>query len=370
MLKNVKFETSVYDYSKLVKTDKPQIVLVGKSNVGKSSFINAIANQKKLAKVGQTPGKTRSINYYNVNDEFYIVDLPGYGYSTMSEAEKISVEEGFLQFLNTLRHPIQIYTQTRTINISDSISNYTTKLEETKKELDVKQATYTRLLRTENYNEKQAESLSRDIIRLKNLYEYGNDVIENIQKTSQNKNVLRKHYYIVIPYYSAELAGELLDEEERKSMIFSELYTRAQSLIRTLSACSVKSRVLNSNELVELLYIAYNRDESDVYSVSKAIRAGYNELYATAPDVLDKKMKALDEKIEKEALNLAMETINVVREEKERKIKKKEKNFEELVKKMATDMLKENQKYVGREVTEKAIKKIKDTEEGGEEDHE
>lgn len=93
MLKNVKFETSVYDYSKLIKTDMPQIVLVGKSNVGKSSFINAISNQKKLAKVGQTPGKTRSINYYNVNNEFYIVDLPGYGYSTMSEGEKNKINK-------------------------------------------------------------------------------------------------------------------------------------------------------------------------------------------------------------------------------------------------------------------------------------
>lgn len=93
MLKNVNFETSVYDYSKLLKTDKAQVVLVGKSNVGKSSFINAISNQKKLAKVGQTPGKTRSINYYNVNNEFYIVDLPGYGYSTMSESEKIKINK-------------------------------------------------------------------------------------------------------------------------------------------------------------------------------------------------------------------------------------------------------------------------------------
>ena len=93
MLKNVKFEASVYEYNKLIKTDKPQIVFVGKSNVGKSSFINALANQKKLAKVGQTPGKTRSINYYNVNDEFYIVDLPGYGYSTMSEGEKQKINK-------------------------------------------------------------------------------------------------------------------------------------------------------------------------------------------------------------------------------------------------------------------------------------
>ena len=93
MLKNVKFEASVYEFNKLIKTDKPQIVLVGKSNVGKSSFINAISNQKKLAKVGQTPGKTRSINYYNVNNEFFIVDLPGYGYSTMSEAEKNKINK-------------------------------------------------------------------------------------------------------------------------------------------------------------------------------------------------------------------------------------------------------------------------------------
>ncbi len=342
----------------------------------KSAGAGTIGGKTKVAKEYTKKSIFQFMQFDKIEDNMIIKDnskkylmveeCEGINYDLMSQVEKTAVEAGFVQFLNTLRHPIQIYTQTRTINISDSITNYTDKIEETKKELEVKQATYSRLLRTENYNEKQAEALSRDIIRLKNLYEYGNDVVENIQKTSQNKNVLRKHYYIVIPYYSAELAGDLLDEEERKSMIFSELYTRAQSLIRTLSACSVKSRVLNSNELVELLYIAYNRDESDIYSVTKAIRAGYNELYATAPDVLDKKMKALDERIEKEALNLAMETINVVREEKERKVKKKEKNFEELVKKMATDMLKENQKYVGKEITEKAIKKIKGTEEGGE----
>lgn len=93
MLKNIKFETSVFSKDKIVKTDLKQIVMVGKSNVGKSSFINSLANQKKLAKVGQTPGKTRSLNYYNVNNEFYIVDLPGYGYSKMSGAEKKNTSE-------------------------------------------------------------------------------------------------------------------------------------------------------------------------------------------------------------------------------------------------------------------------------------
>lgn len=93
MLKNMKFVTSVFSQDKILQTDLKQIVMVGKSNVGKSSFINSLANQKKLAKVGQTPGKTKCMNYYIVNDEFYIVDLPGYGYSTMSASEKKNTSE-------------------------------------------------------------------------------------------------------------------------------------------------------------------------------------------------------------------------------------------------------------------------------------
>ena len=127
----------------------------------------------------------------------------------------------------------------------------------------------------------------------------------------------------------------------------------------------MKCKILNSNELVELLYIAYNRDDSETYSVERAIQAGYNELYSTAPDVLDKQMRAIDEQIEANAIQLAKETIDEVRLEKERKIKKKEEQFEELVRQMAESLLKENQKYVGKEVTEKAIEKINKTEEGG-----
>lgn len=93
MLNNITFETSVFSKDKLIITDKKQIALVGKSNVGKSSFINAISNRKQLAKVGNTPGKTKCLNYYNVNDEYYIVDLPGYGYSKMSQGEKDSINK-------------------------------------------------------------------------------------------------------------------------------------------------------------------------------------------------------------------------------------------------------------------------------------
>ncbi len=296
-----------------------------------------------------------------------VIECEGVNYDLMSQVEKTAVEAGFVQFLNTLRYPIQLYVQTRTVNIGESIQNYKNRLAITKKELDIKQMEYNRMLKAESYNEKDTETVRRELIRIKNLYEYGKDVVDDIQKTSSNKNVLRKHYYIVVPYYAAEIGTELLSEEEKKSMIFSELYTRCQSLIRTLFSCEMKCKILNSTELVELLYIAYNRDDSESYSVEKAIQAGYSELYSTAPDVLDKRMKAIDEKIEENAVNIAREAIDEVRLEKERKIKKKEEEFEKLVKQMAEKMLNENKKYVGKDVTEKAIEKIQKTEEGGKE---
>ena len=87
-LKKAMFIKSIFNKRDLLHDNLPTFVMVGKSNVGKSSFINALTNNKKLAKVGSSPGKTRSINYFKINNEIYLVDLPGYGYSKMSLKEK------------------------------------------------------------------------------------------------------------------------------------------------------------------------------------------------------------------------------------------------------------------------------------------
>ena len=90
-VKNANFEISAVSPKQYPQGDKPEIVLVGKSNVGKSSFVNTMLNRKNLARTSNTPGKTRQINFYNINNgEFYFVDLPGYGYSKMSHEEKIT----------------------------------------------------------------------------------------------------------------------------------------------------------------------------------------------------------------------------------------------------------------------------------------
>jgi GTP-binding protein len=84
---NAKFITSAASKSQFIQSDKPIIAVCGKSNVGKSSFINMLANQKKLAKVSQEPGRTRLINYFDFG-AFILADLPGYGFARVSKAEK------------------------------------------------------------------------------------------------------------------------------------------------------------------------------------------------------------------------------------------------------------------------------------------
>ena len=295
------------------------------------------------------------------NGEKYlmVVECEGINYDLMSGVEKASVESGFVQFLNTLRYPIQIYTQTRTLKISSSIENYRKKVEEIKYELDKKQKEYNMLVQSGEYSNQELQKERLEIVRLQNMYDYGVDVVDSIEQISHNKNVLRKHYYIIIPYYKSEIGSELLDEEEKRNMIFSELYTRAQATIRTLFACSMKCKILDSTELAELLYVAYNRDDSEIFGIDKALQAGYDELYTTAPDVLDKKMEEINKAIEEQALELSVQKINEVKSEKQKRVENKEKNFDILVREMAEMLIKENEQYVGEDVAKEAIEKIK-----------
>ena len=100
-IKTVELEIVCGITSKLPETDKVEVAFAGKSNVGKSSLINALMNRKALARTSATPGKTQTINFYNVNDVMYLVDLPGYGYAKVSEQEKIKWGQLIERYLNT-----------------------------------------------------------------------------------------------------------------------------------------------------------------------------------------------------------------------------------------------------------------------------
>lgn len=99
LVKNPKFEISAVGPKQYPSGNLPEIVLAGKSNVGKSSFINTMINRKSLARTSSEPGKTRQINFYNIDSKFYFVDLPGFGYSKMSHTEQEKVGKFIEEYL-------------------------------------------------------------------------------------------------------------------------------------------------------------------------------------------------------------------------------------------------------------------------------
>lgn len=296
------------------------------------------------------------------NGERYImvVECQGVNYDLMSEVEKNAVEEGFIQFLNTLRHPIQIYTQTRTINLENSIQTYRDKVKELDDKLERQRMQYQNMVDSGKYSKQQLEQAYYELTKQTNLCEYGKDIIYTTERMSLNKNVLNKKYYIVIPYYTSELGQNDFDKGEKKNLAFSELYTRAQSIIRTLSVCGINAGILDSNGLVDLLYVAYNRDDAEVYGLDKALKAGYDELYSTAPDVLDKKIRALDAKITQEAFVKANNAVVEAKSKKQKALERKENRMDDLIEQMAQLIIDENRAAIGNKVADEAQDVIKE----------
>ncbi len=289
-----------------------------------------------------------------------VVECQGVNYDLMSNVEKVGVEEGFQQFLNTLRYPIQIYIQTRTVNLESSIETYKAKVKEIEDKSRNKEYELKKMKEAGYFTEEQIQKEELEITRLTNLLDYGKDIIRNTEKMSKNKNVLNKKYYISISYSAEEAGNNNYDKDELSGMAFSELYTKSQSLIRTLSACSVSGRILNSLELAELLYVAYNRDEAETYNLEKEIRGGLMEIYSTSEDVFDKKIKILDQQIKDEAVDVANNKIEKAKSNLQKMAEQREENREEIVKQMAKLILEENQDYIGEEVAQEALRELEE----------
>jgi GTP-binding protein len=111
IIKSAEFKGAFVDWKQLPGDNLPEIALVGRSNVGKSSLINKTLNRKNLAKSSSTPGKTRTINFYLINNSFNLVDLPGYGYARVSKAEQLKwgkIIEDYLKNRKQLRGVIHL----------------------------------------------------------------------------------------------------------------------------------------------------------------------------------------------------------------------------------------------------------------------
>ena len=287
-----------------------------------------------------------------------IIECQGVNYDLMSGIEKNGVEEGFVQFLNTLKHPVQLYIQTRTINLEGSLTTYRSKVNKIKEELYRREQEYQMIMADDKATTEMKQKALFALTRQRNLYEYGTDIIRDTEQMSKNSNILNKKYYIVIPYYVSELGEEEFNDYEIKNIAFSELYTRSQAIIRALSSCSVNGKILSSKELVELLYIAYNRDQEEIYSLENALASQYDKLYVTGEDVYKKRIRELDNQIEREAIEKAKKNIDIAKNELEEQITEKEANMDDLINEMAKIILDGNRNYIDEEIIDKAIENI------------
>lgn len=255
-----------------------------------------------------------------------VIQCKGVNFDLLGEEEKLAVENGFTQFLNTLRYPVQLYVQSRSVNLRESIEKYEDRVNDIKNEI----------LKLDSQIKKETANGRMDVVRKlefdrrrkMNILEYGLDITNYVSKLSQNRNVLQQNTYVAVAYYTSEFGGQIANysKEEIDNIAFSELYTRTQTLIRALSSAGVVGRVINSEELAELLYIAYNRDDSELINLRKSIDAQYDSLYNTAKDVLDKQKEMIEKKIDEEAIDLVSNSIGKA----DRIIKLRKENKEEI----------------------------------------
>lgn len=242
----------------------------------------------------------------NGNKFIMVLRCQGINYDLMSETEMLAVEEGFSNFLNTLKYPIQLYVQARSLNLEESINTYKERLELLRNEYNKTETAAYNTKRANKLTLKEKEAIDFEVRKKKILLEYGADIISYVEKMSLNKNILQRRYYVVVSYYASELGlATNFTKEEAHNLAYSELYTRCRSIASALTPCGVESSIMKSDELAEMLYIAYNKDDADVFNIKKAIDNGFYRLYSTAQDVLEKKQIAIDNAVREQAITEA-----------------------------------------------------------------
>lgn len=290
-----------------------------------------------------------------------VLSCSGVNYDLMSQAEKYAVEEGFVQFLNTLRFPIQLYVQSRTLNLKEIIASYKERVENITNDiakLDTKIAQA-----KQTGNKAMLEKLEFEKRRKSSVLEYGQNITDYVERLSSNRNILQQKTYVVLSYYTVEIGGNIenYSKDELNNICFSELYTRSQNVISSLGNSQVTARILNSEELAELLFIAYNRDDEELIQINKMLDVQYDSLYSTGRDVLEKRQEKLDQEINIAAIDLTTDSILKADKKKQEEDKLNEENRKKAIKERALNILSEYEEQLDPRVFEIASQEISNT---------
>ncbi len=288
------------------------------------------------------------------------IKCKGINYDLMSDVEQISVEEGFITFLNTLRYPIQLYVQAQNVDLKGAINKYKQNIGGIVSEFQRVDEEYNKIVDSFDSSEDEINKVESERNKVLNVYEYAADIINYVERLSLNKSLLQRNFYVLVSYHTSEIASmDKFNKDEIINICYNELLTRAQSIISALGACSVSGEVLDSNEVADLLYNAYNRDDKGLLSVKEALDSGFYRLYSTSKDAFDKKTEMLQEEIRNEARIKALTAMKKTIEDGTYVSPKlDELDFEEQSSKIASEMVRLED--APREVKEAAQKVILD----------
>ena len=231
-----------------------------------------------------------------------VIKCKGINYNLMSDVEQLSVEEGFINFLNTLKFPIQLYVQAQNIDLKENIRRFKDNMSEFEREYTDINAEYNRVMNTLDSTDEEIQEAEDKRESLLNVMEYGHDIVRYVEKLSVNKTMLQRSFYVLVSYYKSEITNaSSFKKEEILDICYSELFTRVQNILSGLAMSSVSGKALTSNEIAELLYSAYNRDDANYINIQQALESGFHRLFSTSEDAIEKKNKKLKETMRKEA---------------------------------------------------------------------
>ena len=286
------------------------------------------------------------------------VKCKGINYDLMSDVEQMAVEEGFITFLNTLKYPIQLYVQAQNIDLKGAINTYKENISGIKSEFEEKDMEYTKVSEAFESTQEEIDEASRKREEVLNVYEYANDIISYVERMSMNKNLLQRSFYVLVSYHTSEInSTEKFSKQEIDDLCYSELYTRAQAIISALAACSVERTLLDSNQLADLLYNAYNRDDRGLMNVKEALDSGFYRLYSTSKDVFAKKAEMLNQEIHNNAKIKAYQAIvDTINDGTYESPKMQALKVEEDTSRLANEIIK--RENVSPEIKEAAQKKV------------
>ena len=248
-------------------------------------------NIQKIKSIGD--GEDPSLIVKDNNEYAGILEVYGVNYNLLSSRERLTLEEVFQSMINGIDYPVQLFIQSRRIDIENYRNIYNNRLDELADRL--KQERNKLSLQLGKGDQEEIFDIENNIFRLENQIEYGKQVIEFIDNFASYSSILEKRYYIVIPY---TYTGDIEDENEKFVTAYNTIANRANSVITALSRGNISGKMLNGLEISELLYVSYNKKDSNKYKFDRAIRTGFNNHIVTSRPVEYKKLEHKEKELE------------------------------------------------------------------------